>query len=148
MSCTITFTADSPRALREDIITFLNIGAATPEAAGDAEKRGRAKKRTEEVPPPVAPVEDTAAAAAKVAARVAAVSTEASGTIVPPAETAPATAIEKPVVQKALIAIVQKFGKDKCAELCQKYGAGNLSAIEAKHWPALLTDAQNLLSAG
>jgi hypothetical protein len=98
-----------------------------------AKPRGRPRKVETEAPAPEVEAPTMAAAAAKVAERIAAVS----------AETAPTVA--KADVQKVLIAVVQKHGRDECGKLCQAHGGPNLSALDPSVYPALLKDAIEVL---
>jgi hypothetical protein len=54
--------------------------------------------------------------------------------------------VTKADVQKLLIAVVQQHGRDECGKLCQKHGGPNLSALDPSVYPALLADAQAVLS--
>ena len=113
-------------------------------APADAPKpRGRPRKVEAEVEAPVAPAE----AAAKVAERIAAVSAEALAPAPVAVPTPPAApSITKADVQKLLIAVVQKHGRDECGKLCQKHGGPNLSALDPSVYPALAADAQAVLA--
>jgi hypothetical protein len=122
-----------------DAITTLAAGTYRGAVALEAEPtkpRGRPRK----VEPEAAPAPEVEApspvyaAAAKVAERIAAVSAEAT-----------APAVTKADVQKLLIAVVQKHGRDECGKLCQKHGGPNLSALDPSVYPALLADAQAVL---
>lgn len=105
--------------------------------------RGRPRKAEAEVEAPVAPAE----AAAKVAERIAAVSAEAVAPTPVAVPTPPAApSITKADVQKLLIAVVQKHGRDECGKLCQKHGGPNLSALDPSVYPALAADAQAVLA--
>lgn len=57
----------------------------------------------------------------------------------------PAPAIAKADVQKLLIEVVQKVGRDKCGELCRAHGGPNLSALDPSVYPALVADARKAL---
>jgi hypothetical protein len=116
----------------------------SPEApAADKPKRGRPAKV--EVEAPEAPAED---AAAKVAARIAAVSAEAPTPVTPAKAEAPAPAatLTKADVQPVLIEVVKRFGKDACGAICQANGGPNLSSLDPSTYPAVLAAAQEMLS--
>ena len=107
-----------------------------PDGAAVYRPRGRPRKVEADVPQVTHSEEPApAAAAAKVAERIAAVSAEA-----PP--------VAKADVQKVLIAVVQKHGRDECGKLCAKHGGPNLSALDPSVYPALLADAQAVLAYG
>ena len=63
--------------------------------------------------------------------------------VAPPPATAPA--IAKADVQKLLIEVVQRVGRDKCGELCRAHGGPNLSALDPSAYPALVADARKAL---
>lgn len=63
--------------------------------------------------------------------------------VAPPPATAPA--IAKADVQKLLIEVVQRVGRDKCGELCRAHGGPNLSALDPSVYPALVADARKAL---
>lgn len=164
MTVKVTFEAANITALHAAIAAFFGNDvpanpAATPlamEAYAAAEpKRGRGRppgsgKKAEPesesapAPAPEAPVED---AAAKVAARVAAVSAEALANE-KPAKPAPSGAVQlsKQMLQEALIEVVKKHGRDACGALCRKHGGPNLSALSVDVYPALYADARELLA--
>ena len=64
-----------------------------------------------------------------------------------PAPSPPAAiTIDKPLLQRTLIEVVQKKGRDACGALCRAHGGGNLSALDAAVYPALYADARALLA--
>lgn len=63
--------------------------------------------------------------------------------VAPPPAAAPA--IAKADVQKLLIEVVQRVGRDKCGELCRAHGGPNLSALDPSVYPALVADARKAL---
>lgn len=119
-----------------DAINTLAAGTYRGAAALEAEPakpRGRPRKVETEAQASAEVAAPTfAAAAAKVAERIAAVSAEAP-------------TVAKADVQKMLIAVVQKHGRDECGKLCAKHGGPNLSALDPSVYPALLKDAIEVL---
>jgi hypothetical protein len=129
-----------------DAINTLAAGAyrtaiAAEATSDDKPKRGRPAKVTE----PEAPAPD---AAAKVAARIAAVSAEAP-TPATPSKQAEAAADAKPLskadVQPVLIEVVKKFGKEACGAICQAHGGPNLSALDPSTYASVLAAARKQL---
>lgn len=86
------------------------------------------------------PADAVAEAKAAVAARIAAVSAEATKPAAKVAE------VSKQEVQLALIEVVKKHGRDACGQLCRNHGGPNLSALDPSVYPALLSEAQEMLA--
>ena len=155
MPISITFSGEDPRVVVADVSAFLS--ALTPAAARSAapaaplagdpqpeaeapKRRGRPPKAAEQAPePPEAPQEATANAPEP---------TPAPQPAAAPAAPAEAEAIDRPMLQKVLIEVVKRFGKDKCGELCRAHGGPNLSALAEDVYPALLADARKVLASG
>ena len=118
------------------------VTALAAAAQSDEPKRGRGRPPGKKVEPEVeAPAAEEApavqSAAAKVAARIAAVSAEAK----------PAAAeITKQMVQNTLIEVVKKHGRDECGKLCRAHGGPNLSALDPSVYPAIYADAVETLA--
>lgn len=109
---------------------------ATPDVAPAKRGPGRPKKETTESAPVDAPPPQSAAVVVPAGAPASATEPVA------PAGAAPVT---KSDVQKALIAVVQKVSKEACISLCERFGASNLSGIDADVYPELLAAANELL---
>lgn len=143
MTITLTISVDSPAHLRQAIASIgEQLGLhdddvpPAPIAVASVEPtkpRGRPRKVEPDAPVEPLDIPAPAVAAAKVAERIAAVSAEAP-------------TVNKADVQKVLIAVVQKHGRDECGKLCAKHGGPNLSALDPSVYPALLADAQAVLS--
>lgn len=137
---TLTIVADTAAELM-NLVGELATSDGPREAPAAAEaprRRGRPAKAETAPEAPVAPSEPETPAptpAEKVAARIAAVSAEATK----------GDAIDKPTVRKKLIEVVQKIGKDACGSLCLAHGGPNLSVLDPAVYPALYADACKLL---
>jgi hypothetical protein len=101
---------------------------------------------------PGRPRKTAEAAAAAPEAPVASPEPEAAPTVAPVAPTSPAAPPEAPEglskgdVQRVLIEVVKRLGRDACGSLCQAHGGPNLSSLDPSVWPALHADALKLLS--
>lgn len=122
MTITLTVTADSASELHTALANL--AGALVPATqerpvvreADDTPRRGRGR-------PP-----------------------KAESTIEPPvAPPEQAPTMDRATVQKKLIEVVQKVGKDACGALCRAHGGPNLSALDPGVYDALYADAVKLL---
>lgn len=145
---TLTIVADTAAELLTLVGDLAASGAlpAAPATPSEAPRRRGRPPKAESTPTP-AP-EQVAAAAVRVAERVAAVSSEAMKAAPEPAP-APvepeAPTVDRSTVQKKLIEVVQKLGKDACGALCRSHGGPNLSALDPSVYPALYSNACTLL---
>lgn len=148
---TLTIQAETPEELAVAIInlaaTYTGAPKATVAVEPEAPKpRGRPRK-VEAVEAPTAPepevVNPAPTPAEVVAARVAAVSQEAAAPAPAPAE---APAVTRAEVQQALVAVVQKHGRDVCGAICKAHGGPNLSALDPATYAAALAMAQRVLA--
>lgn len=131
-SLNLHFSADSAEELLSAVRTFVAMSNLPVSAAQDAAPKrgpGRPPKNPESVAQDASPV--TAAPAETPAAA--------------PAAAAGASIVSKSDVQTVLIQVVQRVSKAACRELCLKYGAPNLSALDTAVYPALLADAKAAL---
>ena len=112
------------------------LEAQTDAVTVGADKPKRGPGRPPKNPEPAAP---DAAPAADARIEVAAVQPVA------PAPAAAASTVSKSDVQTVLIQVVQRISKAACTELCLKYGAPNISALDPAVYPALLADAKAAL---
>lgn len=110
-------------------ITALAAAASAPD--DDQPKRGRGRPRKVE---PTATSDEFPA--------------EVEAPVAPaPAPVAPASAtVDAAMLRPVLIEVVKVHGRDKCGELCRKYGGPNLSALDPKVYPALYAEAKELLA--
>lgn len=118
----------------------------------DKPARTRKAKATETPEAPVDPLTvaaQTVAAAEKVAERIAAVSAETekpAPTPEPAADEGEAVGeVTKAQVQQAMVAIVQKHGRDVCGAFIKSFGAANLTALDESKYLAAYTTAKRVL---